>query len=187
MKSPFYFIVKPVNNRRYDNIKNIGGVDLITSVSQEDHTVSNRLAEVVSTPINYDGDISIGDTLLVHHNVFKYYYDMKGRQKSSSNYFKDDLFFVDEQRFFMYKTDEEWKAYGKYCFVKPAKKEHHYLSSSGDEQPLVGFIRYSNKQLEALGLKEGDKISFKPDTEYEFKVEGEKLYRMFTNDITILI
>jgi len=187
MKSPFYFIVKPVNNRRYDNIKNIGGVDLITSVSQEDHTVSNRFAEVVSTPINYDGDIEVGDTLLVHHNVFKYYYDMKGRQKSSGNYFKDDLFFVDEQRFFLYKKKDTWKAYGKYCFVKPTEKEDYYLSSHGTEQPLVGYIKYSNKQLDELGLAEGDKVSFKPDTEYEFDVDGEKLYRMFTNDITILM
>ena len=37
MKSPHYFIVKPVKGRRYDNIKNIGGIDFYTSVSQKDH------------------------------------------------------------------------------------------------------------------------------------------------------
>ena len=57
MKSPTNFIVRPLNGRRYNNIKKIGDVDLITSTSQEDHKVSNRYAEVVSTPINYSGDI----------------------------------------------------------------------------------------------------------------------------------
>ena len=52
MRSPFNFIVRPYNGRRYDNIKKIGGIDFITSSSQEDHTVSNRYATVVATPIN---------------------------------------------------------------------------------------------------------------------------------------
>ena len=92
MRSPYNFIVKPNKGRRYDNVKEVGGIDLIVSSSQEDHTVSNRYATVVETPIGYDGEIQKGDTLLVHHNVFKYYYDMKGRQKSGKSYFMDDLF-----------------------------------------------------------------------------------------------
>ena len=117
MKSPTDFIVRPYNNRRYDNIKNIGGMDFVTSVSQEDHKASNRFATVVETPINYDGPIGIGDTLLVHHNVFKFFYDMKGREKSGRSFFKDDLFFIDHEQFFLYKKDNEWKAHGKYCFI----------------------------------------------------------------------
>jgi co-chaperonin GroES (HSP10) len=50
---------------------------------------------------------------------------------------------------------------------------------------LVGTIRYINEQLESFGLKEGDEISFKPESEYEFTVDGEKLYRMFTDNITL--
>lgn len=184
MKSPYNFIVKPLNGSRYDNVKKIGDIDFITSVSQEDHTVSNRFAEVVSTPINYNGEISVGDTLLVHHNVFKYFYDMKGNQKSSSNYFKDDLFFVDEQRFFMYNNGDGWKAYGKYCFVKPSDKDEHYIDSHGSEQPLVGYLKYVNKNL---GLNVGEKVSFTPDSEYEFNIDGEKLYRMFNNNITMVL
>ena len=76
MKSPFQFIVKPVKGKRYDNTKEIGGIDFIISTSQEDHKFSNRYAEVVSTPIDYSGPIQTGDILLVHHNVFKFYYDI---------------------------------------------------------------------------------------------------------------
>ncbi len=65
MRSPFYFIAKPVNGRRYDNTKEIGGVDFIVSTSEEDHKFSNRFAEVVELPLGYKGPIKEGDTLLV--------------------------------------------------------------------------------------------------------------------------
>mgnify|MGYP003635480428 CR=1 FL=1 len=35
MQSPFSFIVRPVKGRRYDNIKEIGGIDFITSSSKK--------------------------------------------------------------------------------------------------------------------------------------------------------
>jgi len=185
MKSPFNFIVRPYNGRRYDNVKEIGGIDFITSTSQEDHTVSNRYAEVVETPIGYDGEIQPGDTIIVHHNVFKYYNDMKGRQKSGKSFFKDDLFLVDDYQYFLYKHNDEWKAEDKFCFVKPVPKEDFYLHVPGVEQPLVGVIKYTNNKLLSLGVNEGDLVSFKPDSEYEFDIEGEKLYRVFTSSITM--
>ena len=55
MRSPFYFIITPHNAKRYDNTKDIGGVDLITSTSTEDHRFSNRYANVIETPIGYKG------------------------------------------------------------------------------------------------------------------------------------
>ena len=89
MRCPNQFLVKPAGGRRYDNVSKYGDVEFITSSSQEDHTVSNRYAEVISTPIMYDGPIEAGDTLLVHHNVFKKYYDMKGREKSGPCHFRN--------------------------------------------------------------------------------------------------
>ena len=101
MKSPYSFIVKPYNNRRYDNIKSYGDVEFITSTSEEDHKSSNRFAIVIATPINYTGPVREGDILLVHHNVFKFYNDMYGRRKSGKSFFKDDLFFVDPDQFYL--------------------------------------------------------------------------------------
>jgi hypothetical protein len=185
MKSPNMFIVRPLNGRRYDNIKNIGGVDLITSVSQEDHESSNRYAEVVETPINYSGEITKGDVLLVHHNVFKLYYDMRGREKSGASYFKDDLFFVDYEQFFLYKHNNNWKSHSKYCFVKPIESKDSIIKKNCKEEPLVGTIEYINDELLSLGLSVGDEIAFEPDSEYPFTIEDQKLYRMFTNNITL--
>lgn len=188
MQSPHSFIVRPVKGRRYDNIKDIGGIDFITSVSKEDHKASNRHAEVVSTPVNYSGDIKKGDVLLVHHNVFKFYFDMKGREKSGKSFFKDDLFFIDNDQFFLYNKKGKWYGHDKYCFVKPVPKKDFYLKGVGvKEEPLHGVIKYSNKQLEQLGVHEGDEVCFTPNSEYEFYVDEEKLYRMFTNNIALTL
>lgn len=187
MRSPRSFIIKPFNGRRYDNIKDIGGVDFIVSSSKEDHRVSNRFAEVQETPIGYDGPIKRGDLLLVHHNVFKFYYDMRGRERSSHNFFQDDTFFIDEGQFFLYNDGGEWKTTGKYCFIKPVETKDYYISKPGSEEPLVGTIRYITDELIAHGLKEGDEIAFTPDSEYEFNVEGEKLYRVNSGNICILL
>ena len=170
MKSPFSFIAKPVKGRRYNNTKEIAGLDIITSTSQEDFKFSNREAEVVETPLGYKGPIKVGDILLVHHNVFKYYYDMKGKQRSGKSFFKDDLFFIDEEQYYMYKRDGQWTPVKRYCFVEPVDVEDSYIF-----KPL------------SEGVKNGDRITFQPDSEYEFTVDGEKLYRMFDHQITMVL
>ena len=187
MRSPYNFIVKPLNDRRYDNIKDIGDTEFITSVSQEDHESSNRFAEVVALPIDYKGPVEKGDTLLVHHNVFKFYYDMKGRQKSGRSFFKDDLFLIDNEQFFLYKRDDNWISHSKYCFIKPISTKDSYLLKSCIEEPLFGTVKYINQELLDLGVSVGDNISFTPDSEYPFTVDDEKLYRMFTDNITMIL
>ena len=144
MKSPFYFIVKPMNGKRYDNTKDIGGADFIVSTSEEDHKFSNRYAEVIELPIGYSGPISIGDTLLVHHNAFKFYNDMKGRQKSGKSFFKDDLFFIETDQFFLYKKSDTWYAYDKYCFVRPIPATAYYIEKFLKEEPLMKKLIVKN-------------------------------------------
>jgi hypothetical protein len=185
MKSPFYFIVRPINGKRYDNTKDISGVDLIVSTSEEDHKFSNRYAQVVELPIDYKGPISVGDTLLVHHNAFKYYNDMRGRQKSGKSFFKDDLFFIETDQFFMYKKEDTWFAYDKYCFVRPIPATESYIKKPFSEEPLMGQMVYPNDYLISKGILKDDFVCFTPDSEYEFTVDGEKLYRMFEHQITI--
>ena len=185
MKSPFYFIAKPVDGKRYNNTKQIGGIDFIVSTSEEDHKFSNRYAEVVEVPISYKGPIESGDILLVHHNVFKFYNDMKGRRRSGKSFFMDDWFFVDDEQFYMYKKDGKWHTHDRYCFVEPVPVEESYIFKPFSEEPLIGIMRYPNDYLKSKGINEGDRVSFKPDSEYEFIVDGEKLYRMYDHQITM--
>lgn len=185
MKSPFYFIVKPLKGKRYNNTKSISGIEFITSSSEEDYTVANREGIVTETPLNYNGSIKIGDILLVHHNVFKYYNDMKGRQQSGKSYFKDDLFFIDNDQFYMYKQDGKWHSHDRYCFVKGVKKQDSFMFKRGNEEPLMGEMVYPNKYLLSHGVTAGTAVSFQPDSEYKFEVDGNKLYRMYDHQITL--
>ena len=146
MKSPYSFLVTPINDRRYNNIKKIGEIDFITSTSEEDHKSSNRFAKVKATPLGYEGEIKEGDILVVHHNVFKYYNDMYGRRKSGKSHFRDNLFLVDPNQFFLYKRDEEWRGHDKYCFVKPSAKKESFIEKGGSIEPLIGIIKYINKK-----------------------------------------
>lgn len=185
MQSPFYFIVNPLGSNRYNNTKSIGGIDFILNTSEEDHRFSNREAIVIELPIGYNGPISKGDKLLVHHNAFKFYNDIKGRRKSGKSFFKEDFFFIESDQFFMYNKDGEWKAYDKYCFVKPIPVEKSYIDKPIEFEPLMGIMEYPNDEMIRCGINKGDKVCFSPESEYEFIVDGKKLYRMFDHQITI--
>jgi len=189
VRSPYDFIVKPVDGRRYANSKEIGGVEIYTSVSDEDHTSANRLGEVIALPIGYEGPIVIGDTLLVHHNVFKFYNDMQGVQKSGRSYFRDGLFFIDSVQYYMYHNGTEWNTVGDYSFITPIQRveaEDEMFKYAGEE-PLVGLIKYPSNNMKSLGIKAGDKITYYPGMEYEFKVEEEKIYRLMDKHITMVL
>lgn len=187
MKSPFSFIVQPLEGKRYNNTKEIGGIELIVNTSEEDHKFSNRYAVVLEVPSKYDGPIQKGDVLLVHHNVFKFYNDMRGRQKSGRSFFRDDVFLVDPEQFYMYKRDGVWHTYDRHCFVSPVAAIDSYIKKPFTNEPLMGVMRYPNEYLVSQGVRAGDTICFKPDSEYEFNVDGEKLYRIFDHQITMVL
>ena len=178
MKSLYSFIVKPLDER-YDNIKKVEEKELIINTSIENHRFVSKKAAVVSTPAAYTSKIKVGDELYVHHNIFRRWYNMKGEEKNSSTFFKDDLYFVSPEQIYMYNL----KPHLDYCFVKPLKNQN--ILENRKEQPNVGIMKYSNSSLEALGITPGTLITFTPDSEFEFVIDGERLYCMKSNDIAL--
>jgi len=112
---------------------------------------------------------------------------MYGRRKSGKSFFKENLFFVDYDQFFLYQKNNKWKSHSKYCFVKPIPVEDSIITKNTKYEPLKGVVKYSNLELKSLGIKEGDLVIFTPESEYEFTVDNELLYRMFTNNITTVL
>ena len=178
MQSLYYFIVKPFEDR-YDNIRQVDGNNLIINTGIEDHRFISKKAVVVSTPAAYTTKINIGDELYVHHNIFRRWYDQKGKERNSSTHFKDDLYFVSLEQIYMYNL----KTHLDYCFVKPLKNQS--VLENRKEQPNIGIVKYSNKSLEALKITPGTLITFTPNSEFEFIIEGERLYCMKSNDIAL--
>ncbi len=182
MTSVFNFIVKPVGNR-YDNEIKVDGKSLILNTKIESFKSVNNLAEVVSIPLAYSTSIKVGDFVVIHHNVFRRFYDMKGKQKDSRSYFMNDLYFCDIDQIYLYKRDKEWMSFGDRCFIKPLKNIDHLKLDK--EQSLIGILKYGNSSLEALKINEGDLVGYTPNGEFEFVIEGLCLYCMKSNDIVI--
>ena len=178
MKSLYQFIVKPYKDR-YNNVRKVYDKELIVNTSIEDHKFVSKKAVVVSTPAAFDTDVKCGDVVYVHHNIFRRYYDMKGREKNSSTFFKDDLYFCDLSQLYMYNS----KCHLDYCFVKPIKEINDLYNRK--EKEYFGILKYSNKSLEAVGVRPGALVVFTPNSEFEFIVEGERLYCMKSNDIAV--
>ena len=49
----------------------------------------------------------------------------------------------------------------------------------------MGILKYTNDSDELKKLKVGDLVGFTPRSEYEFIINGERLYRVLTKAITI--
>jgi hypothetical protein len=188
MKSLHKFIVKPIRGERYSNTVHIAGMDFFVNTSEENHIYSNREAVVIATPISYTGEIQVGDVILVHHNVFKTQFDIRGNRKLSTEHIYDDVFFVGEGSYYGYKRNGQWKMIDKYCMVKPVDKINRGgFEKNITEEPLIGELRYVNDYLKDRGVKEGDSVLFTPDSEYEFRIDGERLYRMYDSSIAAVL
>lgn len=182
MKSVFDFIVKPIGSR-YDNKVKVEGKELILNTKIESFKSVNNLAEVISVPLAYSTDIKVGDVILIHHNVFRRFYDMKGNQKDSRSHFINDLYFCNIDQIYMYKRNSKWNTIGNRCFIQPIKNNDNLDLSK--ERKLIGILRYGNELLKRAGINEGDLVGYTPDGEFEFTVDKQLLYCMKSNDIVI--
>ena len=184
MQSLYSFIIQPKNGR-YTNEVEVGDKKLIVNTTMDDHKFVNRVCVVMSVPLIGDTDLSVGDEVIVHHNVFRRFYDVRGNEKNSTSYFKEDMYFCYYDQIFLYKHNNQWKAPGNFCFVKPILKKEKQIISDEKEQKRIGILKYGNSSLEAFKIHEGDLVGFSPSSEYEFIIDENRLYRMRTNDITI--
>jgi len=177
MKSVYNFVVKP-KGKRYNNTKKLDGGELILNTDIFQHQYVNREAIVISTPIIGDTNIKPGDTVIVHHNVFRRWNDVKGVERNSKAYFNEETYFINHEQIFLYKQEDKWIAPKGYCFVIPLKATDQFNTES--EKPLQGIVKYSDGTVKVNEL-----VGFRPNSEYEFIVDGERLFRVLSNFITI--
>ena len=177
MKSVHNFVVTP-KGERYNNKKKIDDKELILNTEIYNHQYINREAIVISKPIVGETNIKAGDTVIVHHNVFRRWHNVKGIEKNSRSYFNESTYFINQDQIYLYKRDNKWIAPQGYCFVKPLKAINQFNIES--EKPLQGIDKYSDGTVRV-----GDLVGFRPSSEYEFIVDSERLYRVLSNFITI--
>ena len=171
------FIVSPVGER-YNNFTKIGDKKLILNTEIYNHQYVNRLAKVIATPLLFQSPINVGDEVIIHHNVFRRWNDVKGIERNSKAYFNEDTYFINHDQIFLYKQEDKWIAPKGYCFVIPLKATDQFNTES--EKPLQGIVKYSDGTVNVNEL-----VGFRPNSEYEFVVDGERLFRVLSNFITI--
>tara|TARA_S200002703_G_scaffold151015_1_gene149919 strand:- start:472 stop:1080 length:609 start_codon:yes stop_codon:yes gene_type:complete len=183
MKSVYDFVVSPIKSR-YNNTKKIGNKELIVNTEIYNHQFVSREAVVKSVPLIGETNIKVGDTVILHHNVFRRWHNIRGEEKNSRSFFNEETYFISEEQIFLYKSgDTDWQAPKGYCFVKPIVSKNNL--DTNIEEPLVGVLKYLDSTLESAGLQKEDLVGFSPDDEYEFVIDGQRLYRVMTQFITI--
>ena len=177
MKAPFDFVIEPKGSR-YNNITKVGDKELIINTEIFNHQFVNREAIVKSVPTAYKTKIKPGDTIITHHNVFRRWLDVKGREKNSRSFFNENTYLIKEDQIFLYKRNNNWRATDGYCFVQPIKQRNS-LDVETEEQ-CVGIVKYTD------GVNNiGDLVGFTPFSTYEFIIDGKRLYRVMNKFITI--
>ena len=58
-------------------------------------------------------------------------------------------------------------------------KDNSQLSAE-TEKPLVGIVKYSDGTVDVNEL-----VGFRPSSEFEFIIDGQRMYRVLSNFITI--
>ena len=182
MKSVYDFVVKPLNSR-YNNKKIINGKELLINTSIYNHEFTSREAVVKSLPIIGETNVKVGDIVVVHHNLFRRWHNVRGEEKNSYGYFNKENYFVSKDQVFLIKRNKKYIAVDGYCFVKPIFSQDKFNVSK--EQPLKGILKHADTKAKSFGLKEGDLVGFSPFDEYEFVLDGQRMYRVMTQFITI--
>jgi hypothetical protein len=177
MKSVYNYVVKPKGSR-YNNTKKFGDSELILNTEIFNHQYINREAIVISTPIIGNTNIKPGDTVIIHHNVFRRWHNQHGIEKNSRAYFNENTYIISKDQIFLHNSNNNWKPLPGYCFVKPLKAIDKF--NTEQEKPLQGIVQYSDGSVNV-----GDLVGFTPNSEYEFVIDGQKLYRVLSKFITI--
>jgi len=182
MKSLYDFIITPLGDK-YKNEVQVGDKKIVVNTKIESWKFVNRLAKVVETPKAFKTKIKKGDIVVIHQNVFRTFYDMRGEKKKSRSWFKDDLYFCSLDQLYLYKNNTGWHSFGDRCFIQPIKNNSDF--NVDKEQKLKGILKYGNSVLKNSNINEGDLVGFKPNREWQFLVDDDRLYCMESNDIVI--
>jgi len=177
MQSVFNYLVKPKGDRTV-GFKKIEGQTLLLNTDLQNHSYTNRVGTILNLPLVGNEELKEGDDVIVHHNVFRRFRDVRGNEKDSKNYLAEDVYTVQADQIYAFKRDDEWRALKGFCFIKPIKEDKMF--SAAFEKPLIGIVKLGNDEIKTESL-----VGFKPNSEYEFVIEGQRLYRVPANSITI--
>ena len=110
--------------------------------------------------------------------MFRRWHNIKGVEKNSKSFFNETTYIIQPDQIFLYKRDNIWNCPKGFCWVSPITCKDEF--STDVEEKQKGIVKYSDGSFEV-----GSIVGFLPNIEYEFIIDGQKLYRIYSNHITI--
>ena len=179
-------IVKPKDSKRYNNTEKIAGVDFIvhTSISDKDHRHVNKIGIVTMIPTT-EVEYEVGDEVLIHHNAFRQFWNVRGQLQQSNSYINKEQFNVYKDQIYAYRKpgNKDWIMLNDNVLVKPTKENAKIRMNHDVYKPLHGTLAFGNPELSKLNIKPLDGVLFTPYSEHKFELDGVLYYRMKNQDI----
>lgn len=185
MRSIYKTLLEPENGNKYNNVKTVGDKKYIVNsvINEQDFRYTNRIG-VVKHPARTNNILEKGDRVVVHHNIFRKFNNIRGELVDSGSFIREGEYACFDDQIFAYQRNGEWNSLDRFCFVTPVKREDKMITTLKKKdnflgrEDLVGHVFINNPELEKQGLKLGDKVLFKPNSEYEFNIDGVVCYRV---------
>ena len=185
LTSPFKIGITPKEGQQYVNELKVGNTELVVNTTIEDAVDVQRIGTVISLPFHYQGELKVGDDVVIHHNVFRITYNDKGIPMQSDFHFKDEVFFIPEDLIYMYIRDGRINAYNDNVFIEPIHYEDYWEGPKFLERQ--GVVKFTNEKLSNIGVLENTKIHFRKFCEYSFYIFGMHLYKMKNDRILAIL
>jgi co-chaperonin GroES (HSP10) len=155
-------------------------------------------------PEGLDFDVKVGDKVYFHHlitantgnlNISKKFGEASWKDYESEHLFtleeKENLYKVHWDHIYARVRKGKIKMLNHWNFIEQRRESEDdiktksgiYFKPDVEDVTLRGYVRNMNPWLKAQGIKEGDEVLFSTNSEYEMKIEGEKLLRMRNVDI----
>jgi len=189
MRSLNNFIVE-IEKELNDQIVTDSGLKLYVDTKYNEFEHRTTEGKVLATPIKFNTGVSDGDTLYFHHHVVinggsplnkkdKQYvvnYDEEHAAQNQAIAYKDS------------KKNEIHPLYG-WALLEPTEEDSEGPEGEIevvklDENPVTqGVVSFSTKELDEIGVSDGDVVGFKKNRDYRIKIDGKEYYRVAVSEL----
>jgi len=187
------YVIVEITDTYKNEVEVTEGITFTVNSTIESVENINRVAKVIQSPSFTT--LEEGDEVIVHHNIARKRNGNSGDEEVSHFHIEGNKYFVPFSEIFMVKKkgSPDFEVLTPYVFVEAIQKKEEkqgYFTLNSNEsnshkgmEKLVGIMAYPNEELISQGVKVGDKVIFRPYSEYEFNINNKKYYKMSTKDI----
>jgi len=189
MKALHFVILK--SKKSYNNTESINGIDFTVNVNIDDVKSINREAIVVCAPEG--SNLIPEDEVIVHHNIMRESIHTNGTLDKGMFFLSEchdyKYFLAPVPEILLKKVNGKWETLLDFVFIKPFLEKEIDLGSGITFVPksrkgmvdLRGILSITNKDLKGVDI--GDIIVFSRNSEHEFIIDGEIMYKCRIEDI----